>query len=213
MKKSGKFTTNYSTVLRQNSLIVIIWLAILAGVSRSQTPSNENVIISSVSAAAARELAGDSTSKIRIVSEEQGLSRLFASGLAEALRTKYSKVTLSPAADSTSQNLYFNILGFSFDFKKGASRGLFRARKIKRELESQLRISIRGGLDGMLLDARNLSVNYSDEIEPSMINLVNSREIPELAPDAPGSGWSRFLEPSLVIGSVGALVYLFFANR
>jgi hypothetical protein len=199
--------------LRHISLFLIIGVLFLSSITWCQTLTNEDIIISSVRAAAERENFGDLSKQIRIISDSKGINNLIADGLADAVRTHYAGVTLTAVPDSISHNLYFDILGFSFDYKKGGSRGFLRSRKIKRELITQLRINIESGPDRALLESRNLSVIFSDEIEPGQAKFVGSREISELSPAVPGSGWSRYTEPSLVIASVGILVYLFFANR
>jgi len=134
-------------------------------------------------------------------------------GIAEGLRDKYRQVFIDSIPDDHYLGLTYGILGTDFKYSKGSSRGMFKSRRIKREFRLQLRINIKGSLDNAVLDSYDIPVNYRDEIEPSMQDYVRSRKLEELAPKDPGSGWSRYVEPALVISTVGVLVYLFFANR
>jgi len=195
-------------------LILISSISLCFTVSASGQPlSNEQVVISSVKDAAANGLSGDSENSLRIVSDEEGLQGIFATGIAEGIIGKYARVMIMPTEDSSAFNLNFDILGFNFTYEKGSSRGFLKTKKIRRALNCELRIIVKSGADGALREIKRLPIDYHDEVEPSSIKVINSRIIPELAPVAPGSGWSRFMEPSLVIATVGALVYLFFANR
>jgi hypothetical protein len=187
----------------------------LASAASASPSSNEQVIINAVRAGVDSLLGktGDMGAEVRVVADSGGLRRLIAEGIADGLRDKYNRILIGGGSDSLSDILTYDILGFAFDYEKGSSRGFLRGRKIKREMLCELRINIQGGPTGILRHSQNMSVAYADEIEHSDLRFVNSREIPELAPEPPGSGWSRFGEPALVTASVGALVYLFFANR
>ena len=84
---------------------------------------------------------------------------------------------------------------------------------IKREFASRLSITIIKSYEGRISSFEDIAVNYVDNIDPRFSDLVKSRDIPELAPDLPGSGWTKIAEPVVVTAAIGGLVYLFFANR
>lgn len=201
--------------INKSSLLLpaTIFLLLSGPFAAGQTLSNERVVISAVRSAVDGGLSGDSTAAVRVVSDEEGLRGIFATGIAEGIMNKFSRVMIAPSPDTNSLNLFFEIYGFDFDYGKGGSRGFLRARRIRRQLGCELSITMKSGVDGTLLDIKRLAVSYGDEVEPSSVRVINSRHIPELAPEAPGSGWSRYAEPSLVIATVGVLVYMFFANR
>lgn len=201
--------------MRKSRLSLIIAGVILLsfGIAYGQPLSNEQIVISSVKAAVDSEVTGDSTHTLQITVKAAELDRLVGDGLYDGLRDKYGKAIYLSSLDPQLLSLNYDILGFDFSYKKGQSRGFFKSHKIARDFRCQLRININGGPDSKLILSQGISVSYHDEIEPSDLNYVKSRRIPELAPSAPGSGWSRYAEPSLVIASVGTLVYLFFANR
>jgi hypothetical protein len=181
--------------------------------SFSQPPTNEQVVISAVRDEVDKNFSSDSASALLVVASEKELDLLVAGAIADAMRTKYPQVLLSSTAAPNAENLTFNIEGFDFAFRKGASRGFLKTHKIRRDLQTQLRITIKNGTDGQLREVKDLTISHSDTLDPAWVKYVNSRNINELAPQAPPSGWSRYVEPTLVIGAVGALVYLFFANR
>lgn len=191
-----------------------LFLAAVISVSaQSQPISNEQLVISSIKQAIVTEYPQAPGPMIQVMMGSGSLDSLIADGIADGLQARSAQVLLDGPRDAAWQGLRFDLLGFDFNYKKGDSRGFLRSRKIKRELNCQLRIITMNAVSGGLDDSRLLTVDFTDQIEPGMVRLVRSRAIPELAPDSPGSGWSKYLEPAVVVGSVGALVYLFFANR
>ncbi len=197
--------------MKLNRITAVGWLSVLCISSVFARPaSNEQIMINSTAAVVETTFSGGAPS-LNIIADTSGIGGLISYGIAEGLKNSYGSIMLASAPDPAGANLYYDVLGFDFKYSRGGSRGFLRGRKIRRELQCELRINIREG--EAFREARNLLVNYADEIEPSDTRFVNSRNIPELAPELPGSSWSRYAEPSLVIASVGALVYLFFANR
>jgi hypothetical protein len=181
--------------------------------ARAQPPTNEQIVTDAVKEQVDRSFKGDSAPALLVISDQSELDFLAAGAIADAMRNKYPQVMLASSPAALADNLTFDIQGFDFRFRKGASRGFLRAHKIKRELQGQLRITIKSGMEGQLRDVKDVPFSYNDVIEPEWAKYVNSRTIPELAPAPPVSSWSRFVEPSLAIAAVGTLVYLFFANR
>lgn len=53
----------------------------------------------------------------------------------------------------------------------------------------------------------------SDLVEMRQLTELNNKLYPFLSPEVPESNWGKYLEPAVVTVAVGALVYLFFANR
>lgn len=199
--------------MKRNRLLRAFLFMSFAATAAAYPPSNEQVIFNSLSAAVDSQIVMPSAESVRIITDGLGLNRLFSEAIAEGMKSKSSQISIGSAPDSTSDNLLFDLLGFDLAYKNGSSRGFLKSRRIKRELHCELRISIRGGSSGLLLQMRNISIEYGDEIEPSELRFINSRDIVELTAEPPGSAWSRYVEPSFVIASVGVLVYLFFANR
>lgn len=200
-------------MIRNKLSSVFIVLLLLHGAASAQPPTNEQLIITAVKAAVEKEIPADPSSGVRIIGGGEGKARLFEQGIADGLRSKYGLVAIGQTGDSLFKNVNYDIQGFEFGYEKGSSRGFLRNRRVIRHFRCQLRITIQDNPDGVLLASRDIGIDISDQIEPSDLEYVKSRDIPELAPEPPGSGWSRIAEPALVIASVGALVYLFFANR
>jgi hypothetical protein len=194
-------------------LLTPVLFVLLFNIAFGQPPTNEQVVISAVKDATLKQFQEIHQGAISIITGKTALDSLFSTSVADAMRARYSQVMIASGPNSALDNLTINILGFEFKYKKGSGRGFLRACRIKRELRCDLRIIIESDSGGALQDMQNLTINYSDQIDPSQTSFVKSRDIPELAPAFPGSRWSRFVEPALVTVAVGTLVYLFFANR
>jgi hypothetical protein len=201
-----------NSAVRTSFFSLLMVLACMSS-ARTQPLTNEQIVVNTVRQQINQNIEKDSASALLVISSEKELDLLIAGAIADAMRTKYPQVLLASSPSPNANNLAFDIQGFDFSFHKGASRGFLKAHKIKRQLQAQLRITIRSGMDGQLREVRDFSVAYDDIIDPAWAKFVNSRNIPELAPPVPSSGWSRYVEPTLVISAVGTLVYLFFANR
>ena len=201
--------------MRKNRLFVGggCLLALSISTASAGPISNEQVVISATARAIDTLYTRVTPRDLNIISDSGGLDKLILYGISEGLRGKFDRIMIATSPETTGYNLYFDMLGFDLGYRAGSSRGFLKGRMIRRELQCELRINIRDGRDGALRETKNLGVGYIDEIERSDVSFVNSREIPELAPEPPGSSWSRYAEPWLVVASVGALVYLFFANR
>lgn len=191
----------------------LILIVAFVSIAFSQPLSNEQIVISSVKVAVSNAVTGDSNYTLQVAVKAGEIERLVGDGIYDALVEKYRKPVYLTPLDSQMVTVNYDVQGIDFSYKKGASRGLLKGHKIARDFRCQLRINIQRGSSLESRDYHDIAVKFHDEIEPSDLNFVNSRRIPELAPAAPGSGWSRFAEPALVIASVGTLVYLFFANR
>ncbi len=187
------------------------WSPLLSAQGLIQT--NEQVVISSVRKAVVESLKTVTFSKIVISLAEAGIERPVSTGIADALREMGVEVVADGAGGIEGERLDYDILGFDFSYERGDSRGFLRKPMIRRELATQLRVRVRDISEGRIVYSDQISVEYRDNMAPGFVNLARSRDIPELAPQPPGSGWIRFVEPAIVTGAVGALVYLFFANR
>lgn len=201
--------------MRKSNIIYLCacFSASLSAAAGAGPVSNEQVVIMATAHNIDSAFTRVMPQEMNIVADSGGMNSLISFGIAEGLRGKYDRITISRAPDTSASNLDFDLLGFAMDYGLGSSRGFLKGRRIRRELRCELRINIRDGKGGALREARSLAITHVDEIERSDIGFVNSRDISELAPQAPESSWSRYAEPSLVVASVGVLVYLFFANR
>lgn len=189
-------------------ILAVIWSIDLF----SQPLSNEQIVISTIRQAVAEKVPADTSHSMQIVEKAGELERLIGDCILDGLHDKFRKAIYILESDSQKLTIDYAVLAFDFTYKKGGSRGFLKSNKIARDLRCQIRLNIDNAAAGVS-NSHEISAIYHDEIEPSDLTYVKSRRIPELAPAAPGSGWSRYVEPSLVIASVGTLVYLFFANR
>jgi hypothetical protein len=190
----------------------LIFLSAFRVAVSGQPLSNEQIVLTTVKQAVAEKITGDTSFIVQVEVKSGELEKLIGDGIRDGLRNKFGQPIYLTELDPQKLTLSFNISGFDFTYKKGHSRGFLKSNKIARDLRCQVRLSIDNTATGISNFHEILAI-YHDEIEPSDLNYVKSHSIPELALAAPGSGWSRYAEPSLVIASVGTLVYLFFANR
>jgi hypothetical protein len=175
--------------------------------------TNEQIVISSVQEAVIESLRTETFGRMVIPLAQSGIERPVSVGIAGALRDMGVEVLADGAGGDSAKRLSYDVLGFDFSYRRGDSRGFLRKPMIKREFAAQLRITVKAPPNGRIVFLNEIGVEYNDNIAPGFVELARSRDIPELAPDPPGSGWIRFVEPAIVTGAVGALVYLFFANR
>jgi hypothetical protein len=189
-------------------VFISVWNVAVCG----QPLTNEQIVLSTVKQAVAEKVTGDTSLGIQVTVKSGELERLIGDGIRDGLQDKFGQPIYLTELDPRRLTINYEILGFDFTYKKGHSRGFLKSNKIARDLRCQVRLSIDNTATGISI-SHEISAIYHDEIEPADLNYAKSRTIPELSPAAPGSGWSRYAEPSLVIASVGTLVYLFFANR
>jgi len=186
---------------------------LFSGISPAQEKilTNEQVVIKSVRDAVLKSDCCKGIGDVRLELARSGLARPVSNGLAEAFKAMGVNVSVGPGASWAV--LGYDILGLEFEYKKGKSRGFLRQHMIKRALDARIRVTATQAMDGAIVAQEDISVGYSDEIDPAAVELAKSPDIPELAPRAQGSGWARIVEPVVVTAAVGGLVYLFFANR
>ena len=97
-----------------------------------------------------------------------------------------------------------------FTYKRGGSRGFLRKPLIKREYAGQILLKLISNQQDYL---GFLDFSGSDEVAPSQANYVASLKYKQLAPEEPGGGIVKLLEPVAVTATIGGLIYLFFINR
>ncbi len=200
----------------RNSLVAPLSLLLVMAYfipALSQPSTNEQIVIETVRSQIDKSISPDSGGALVVISGANDLEILISGAIADAMRGKYFQVMLGSAPAPSADNLTFAVQGIDFSYRNGDSRGFLRAHKILRELRGQLRITIKGGIDGQLREVKNIPISYKDSIDPGWAKYVNSPNIPLLAPPVPPSKWTKYIEPALVVSAVGALVYLFFANR
>ena len=199
------------TAIRDDAFAIII--LILFGVSASaEVITNEEVVIDAAADGVASNFADPGFKTVSIVVSDGDISDLVGTGLAEGFENIGVNVVGNDQPDSAVQYAECDVLGFDFRYRHGDSRGFLRKRMIKREFSARLKFTLYDSRRS-ISEIRDMSLNYVDQIDPGLIDLVKSRSIEELDPPVPSSGMQRFIEPIVVTATVGGLVFLFFANR
>ncbi|MEE9553766.1 MAG: hypothetical protein V3W18_05660 [candidate division Zixibacteria bacterium] len=191
--------------------LVLVLVVFTSAQDKETVLTNEQVVAGAVRDATLKSDLLDGISDIHLVPVLYGIERPFYSGLVEAMSSR--GITILSDAGGSSNALGFVILGFEFSYNRGESRGLLLKPFIKRRLDARIRVTLQEVGDGKILRMEDISFEYSDEVGPELDKLIKSPDIPELAPKAPGSYWSKIVEPIVVTAAVGGLVYLFFENR
>jgi hypothetical protein len=181
--------------------------------SQGLIETNEQIVISSVRKAVVESLRTETFHRMSVNLTESGIERPVSNGIVNALRDMGVEVLADGSGDDGAERMVYDLLGFDFTYERGESRGFLRKPMIRREFAAQLRITVKAPPSGRIIFLNEIGVEYKDSIAPGFLDLARSRDIPELDPDPPGSGWIKIAEPAIVTVAVGALVYLFFANR
>lgn len=143
--------------------------------------------------------------------QETGLDGLALEAFLSALRNKgwvvSSRGDSSDLADSYEPIVRLSAL--RFEYEKAGSGGFFKKPKVRRNLQGQIYLGLAGPVD--FGGYRQFA--YSDTISYADANYVGSRKYKELAPELFVTGAGKYVEPAVVIATVGGLIYLFFNSR
>ncbi len=203
MRMSGRF----------NFIYLIIALAIFTFPASAQIISNEQAVILAARAGVDENFNNGAFEAVKIEVGESEISRPVAIGLAEGFENININVVGNAPADSSVKKIECDILGFDFKYENGDSRGFLQRRMIKRKFTAFLKVTVIDPEIMSVSEIKDITINYEDQINPELADLVKSRTIHALAPRFPSSGYKRVVEPVIVTGAVGSLIYLFFANR
>lgn len=195
-----------------NLTLILLILTPLSYVS-PQVITNEQVVIEAARMGVEGNFKSSKFTSIGIEVSESEISGPVASGLTEGFRNLGINVVGNGKADSAVQHIDCDILGFEFKYQSGDSRGFLRKRKIKRGFKAVLKLTLLSARDSSVSEIKDINISYEDQIDSKLADLVKSRNIPALDPPFPSSGFKKIAEPVIVTAAVGALIYLFFANR
>lgn len=108
--------------------------------------------------------------------------------------------------------LNFRVIKLSLEYPEVKTKKLLGKSWVKRESQVALSFNLSDSQGRVLWNKRG-EVENSDLVRIDELANLNNKEYPYLSPQVPESSWGKYLEPALVTVAVGALVYLFFANR
>ena len=182
-------------------------------ITEGQVVTNEQVVIEASRKCVEENLVSAISGFVVIEVAENEISRPVEIGLSEGLEKLGVNVIGNDTASEDVQKIECDILGFDFKYKKGSSRGFLRKRMIRREFTAAIKLTFSNARNGSVSRFEDLTLQYEDQLSPDLIDLVKSRNIPALDPSPPSSNLKQFVEPVVVTAAVGALIYLFFANR
>ncbi len=108
--------------------------------------------------------------------------------------------------------LSFRIIRLSLEYPQVKTKKLLGRSWVKRESQVALSFNLCDSQGRVLWSKRGEEKN-SDLVRMDELADLNNKQYPYLSPEVPESGWGKYIEPAAVTVVVGALVYLFFANR
>ncbi len=194
---------------------IFVFSAIISLISISyaeKPPTNEEFVTRTVASEFKSLLDSLKIESGRMLFEPQtGMNSLIIDGVKSGAISAGLKV-MSVDNQFNTGFYYANVTLSSFDFsyENGDSRGFLKQSYIRRDLSGQMLVNITND-DFNYLGYRNFS--GSDQVSPDMVNYISSVRYNQLAPDPPGDGFKKYLEPLAVTATVGGLIYLFFINR
>ncbi len=190
-------------------VILLLWLAPV----EAQVVTNEQVVARATREGIESNFQSLEPGSISIKVLEDEISRPVAIGLSEGFKNLQISVVGNDGASDDVQNVECDVLGFEFRYENGDPRGFLRKRMIRRKFMAVLKLTFSNLRDNSISEIRDITISYEDQINPEWGDLVKSRKIPALDPPFPSSGLKKVVEPVIVTAAVGALIYLFFANR
>ncbi len=179
----------------------------------AQIITNEQVVATAAREAVESNFQSLESGNIRIEVLDDEISRPVAIGLKEGFENLGFEVFANDAPSINVQYVECDVLGFEFKYENGDSRGFLRKRMIRRKFMAALKLTFSDKQDKSISEIKDITLSYEDQINPKWGDLVKSRKIAELDPPFPSSGMIKIAEPVIVTAAVGALIYLFFANR
>lgn len=108
--------------------------------------------------------------------------------------------------------LSFRVIRLSLEYPEVKSKKLLGKSWVKRESQVLLSFNLCDS-QGRVLWSKRGEKKKSDLVRMDELTDLNNKQYPYLSPEVPESSWGRYIEPAVVTVVVGALVYLFFANR
>jgi len=202
--------------LRTAGIYKLLFIALILlplSTVRPQVVTNEQVVIGATKSGVEENFKSRQFASLAIDVLESEISRPVAIGLSEGFSRLGIDVVGNATADSALQNLECDILGFEFKYENGDSRGFLRKRMLRRKFNAVIKMTFSDSRGRSVSEIKDLNISYEDQINPELAELVKSRNIAALDPPFPSSGMKKFAEPVIVTAAVGALIYLFFANR
>jgi hypothetical protein len=135
-------------------------------------------------------------------------SWLLRDGAVDALRARGRTAVLDSVAETT---LALRLSHLELSYPKARREGFLRERMLTRRVDIRfdLRVVSERGVvlfDTVVADGR------SDLLSASLVSSL-SDPTAGLTPQLPESSWERLWQPTLVVGAVATLIYLFYANR
>jgi hypothetical protein len=195
------------------NLLLTTLILLLPSTVSPQVVTNEQVVIEAAKSGVEENYKSMRFGRLVIDVSESEMSRPVAIGLSEGFSSLGIDIVGNGSSDSALQYLECDILGFEFKYENGDSRGFLRKRMLRRKFQAVIKMTFSDGRERSASETRDINISYEDQINPELAELVKSRNIAALDPAFPTSGMKKIVEPVIVTAAVGALIYLFFANR
>ena len=199
---------------RKVSLIMVLTGLIVSGylcpILAEKPPTNEQMVVNTVSRSIKALI--DSLQLVPsnvLIEKTNGLNGLVINGVRSAF-IDAGWTVLNQNGKIPDFYVSVDLTSFEFNYKKGRSRGFLNKPFIRRELNGQILLNVS---DDSYDYVGFIEFSGVDEVLPEQTNYIASIRYKKLAPEKPGTGVMKYLEPIAVTATVGGLIYLFFINR
>jgi len=108
--------------------------------------------------------------------------------------------------------LNFRVIKLNLEYPEVKRRKLLGKSWVRREAQVALSFNL-SDFEGKVLWSKRGERKNSDLVKVDELMLLNNKQYPFLSPEVPESSWGKYVEPAVVTVVIGALIYLFFANR
>jgi len=109
-------------------------------------------------------------------------------------------------------SLSFRVIKLSLEYPEIKRKKFLGKSWVRREAQILLSFKL-SDHQGEVLWSKKGEGKDSDLVKMDQIAALNNKHYTFLSPEVPESSWGKLVEPAVVTAVVGALVYLFFANR
>ncbi len=108
--------------------------------------------------------------------------------------------------------LSFRIIKLNLEYPEIKRKNLFGKSWVRREAQVALSFNLSDS-EGKVRWSKRGEKESSDLLKKEEIFSLNNKQYSFLSPEIPEGSWGSLVEPAVVTVVVGALIYLFFANR
>jgi hypothetical protein len=195
--------------------IVMIMLIAFAQVLAEEQDSNVEIIgkvLEQRTSVFQSMLSGVHDQTIKLIAEgTNDANDIILSYLASILQKNGQQVKIAAATDTGGIILSFKVLDINITYNDLRRKLMVGSQVVDRRLKLSLILTLTNA-DGKVVSSRSMSIDNEDELSVDKAVLYQNANFKFSNPKLPESH-SSILEPIVVTGIVGTLIYIFYANK